>query len=181
MKATVKDSIRGFSGKLDGAIYYYHPRIKRTLMRRAPKMPIQPQNNDYRDISRQIKALNPSEAYRNDFRMYLNTLMERDDSVRLPSWYSLYIKMLWAMQAKHPELVNLKTISREQIFAQDLPCRCVKAAVEDGLLAQIPGYLYMDKEIWEKLFARESYYPLFSWKHPNKIKGMTYLPAEYDY
>jgi hypothetical protein len=51
MKAYVKAGIKGFSGKLDGAIYYYHPGLKRTLMRWAPKMPIQPQNLDYRDIS----------------------------------------------------------------------------------------------------------------------------------
>jgi len=39
MKAYVKAGIKGFSGKLDGAIYYYHPGLKRT------------QNLDYRDIS----------------------------------------------------------------------------------------------------------------------------------
>ncbi len=147
MKAYVKAGIKGFSGKLDGAIYYYHPRLQRTLMRRAPKMPIQPQNHAYRDISRQIKAINPSEAYRNDFRMYLSSLMDRDDSVRLPSWYSLYIKMLWAMQARYPQQVNLKTITKAQIVEQNLPCRSVKAAVEDNLLPQIPGYQYLDKEI----------------------------------
>jgi len=147
MKAHVKAGIKGFSGKLDGAIYYYHPGLKRTLMRRAPKMPIQPQNLDYRDISRQIKAIEPSEGYRHDFRMYLNALRDQDESVRLPSWYSLYIKMLWAMQAKYPFLVDLKTISREQIYAADLPCRSVKRAVEDKLLPEIPGYIYLDNEI----------------------------------
>jgi len=147
MKATVKTGIAGFSGKLDGAVYYYHPGLKRTLMRRAPKMPVQAQNNDYRDISRQIKAINPSAAYRQDFRIYLNGLKERDESVRLPSWYSLYIKMMWAMQAKYPQQVNLKSITREQILEQQLPCRTVKAAVEDGLLPEIPGYQYLDKSI----------------------------------
>ncbi len=147
MKATVKEGIKGFSGKLDGAIYYYHPRLKRTLMRRAPQMPIQQQNNDYREISRQIKALNPSEGYRHDFKNYLNLLRERDDSVRLPSWYSLYIKMLWAMQAKYPAIADLKTITREHIFQQNLPCRSVKAAVEDGLLPPVSGYQYMDREM----------------------------------
>ncbi|MDI3504515.1 MAG: hypothetical protein PWP64_1451 [Candidatus Cloacimonadota bacterium] len=49
MKAYVKAGIKGFSGKLDGAIYYYHPRLKRTLMRRAPKLSIQPQNIELRD------------------------------------------------------------------------------------------------------------------------------------
>ena len=147
MKATVKEGIKGFSGKLDGAIYYYHPRLKRTLMRRAPQMPLQEKNIEYATISQQIKAIDPSEAYRSDFRNYLNELRDRDDSIRLPSWYSLYIKMLWAMQAKYPDAVDLKTITREQIIAQNLPCRCVKAAVEDGLLPIIPGYQYMDREI----------------------------------
>ncbi|MCD8480946.1 MAG: hypothetical protein LRZ88_12585, partial [Candidatus Cloacimonetes bacterium] len=139
--------IKGFSGKLDGAVYYYHPRLQRTLMRRAPKMPIQPQNIEYGDISRQIKAIQPSEGYRNDFRMYLNELRERDDSVRLPSWYSLYVKMLWAMQAKYPEQVNLKTITKAQIREQELPCRSVKCAVEAGLLPEVPGYQYLNREI----------------------------------
>lgn len=147
MKATVKEGIKGFSGKLDGAIYYYHPRLKRTLMRRAPKMPVQPQNDDYRDISRQIKALQPSEAYRSDFRNYLALLRDQDESVRLPSWYSLYVKMLWAMQAKYPGQVSLKTLTKEQIISQQLPCRSIRAAVEDGLLAAVPGYLYMNNSI----------------------------------
>ena len=147
MKAVVRQGIKGFSGKLDGAIYYYHPGIKRTLMRKAPKMPVQAQNHEYRMISQQIKAIEPSEAYRHDFRMYLNTLRDRDESLRLPSWYSLYIKMLWAMQAKYPQQVNLKTITKAQILEQQLPCRSVKCAVEAGLLPEVPGYQYLDREI----------------------------------
>lgn len=147
MKATVKSGIKGFSGKLDGAIYYYHPRLKRTLMRRMPQMPVQAQNNLYREIAKNIKALNPSEAYRSDFRAYFTQLRERDENIKLPSWYSLYVKMLWAMQAKYSQSVNLQTLSREQIIAQNLPCRSVRAAIEDGLLPQIPGWEYFDKQI----------------------------------
>jgi hypothetical protein len=147
MKATVKEGIKGFSGKLDGAIYYYHPHLKRTLMRKAPEMPVQPQNIEYGNISRQIKAINPSEGFRNDFKVYLFSLRDHDESARYPSWYSLYIKMLWAMQAKNPENVDLKTITREQIYASDLPCKSVKAAVEAGLLPSLPGYQYLNNEI----------------------------------
>ncbi|MDI3504486.1 MAG: hypothetical protein PWP64_1422, partial [Candidatus Cloacimonadota bacterium] len=43
--------------------------------------------------------------------------------------------------------VDLKTITKAQIIEQDLPCRSVKRAVEDGLLLEIPGYQYLDKEI----------------------------------
>ncbi len=147
MKATVKEGIKGFSGKLDGAIYYYHPRLQRTLMRRAPKMPVTDKNREYGNIAKQIKAINPSAAYKDDFKNYLNRLREKDDTVRLPSWYSLYVKMLWAMQAKYPESVDLKTITREQIVAQNLPCISVKAAVEAELLPGIPGYQYMESHI----------------------------------
>jgi hypothetical protein len=82
MKATVKEGLKGFSGKLDGAIYYYHPRLKRTLMRRAPKMPIQAQNLEYATIAKQIRAINPSEAFRSDFSNNLNQLRDRVDSIR---------------------------------------------------------------------------------------------------
>ena len=51
------------------------------------------------------------------------------------------------MQAKYPEQVDLKTITKEQILEQQLPCLSVKTAVEDGLLTKVPGYQYLDKEI----------------------------------
>ena len=116
-------------------------------MRRAPQMPIQEKNLEYAAIAKQIKDINPSEGYRNDFRNYLNLLRDRDDSVRVPSWYSLFVKMMWAMQAKYPEQVNLKTITKAQILEQQLPCLSVKTAVEDGLLTKVPGYQYLNKEI----------------------------------
>jgi len=138
MKVVLRQSIKGLSGQLDGLIYYYHPRLKRTLARKCPEMPIQPQNMEYGNIARQIKALEPSEGYRNDFRIYLSYLRDSDESVRYPSWYSLYIKMMWAMQARYPEVVDLKTITREQIYDLELPCRTVQAAAQDGLLAWLP-------------------------------------------
>lgn len=138
MKVVLKQRIKGMSGQLDGLIYYYHPRLKRTLARKSPTMPVQPQNVEYGNISRQIKALEPSAAYRNDFRIYLSYLRDSDESVTYPSWYSLYIKMLWAMQAKYPETVDLKTITREQVESANLPCRTVQAAAQDGLIPWLP-------------------------------------------
>lgn len=138
MKVVLKQRIKGMSGQLDGLIYYYHPRLKRTLARKCPTMPEQPQNVEYGNISRQIKALEPSAAYRNDFRIYLSYLRDSDESVTYPSWYSLYIKMLWAMQAKYPETVDLKTITREQVESANLPCRTVQAAAQDGLIPWLP-------------------------------------------
>jgi hypothetical protein len=147
MKVTVKEGIKGFSGKLDGAIYYYHPRLKRTLMRKKPQMPVQEQNVQYKNISQQIKALDPSVAYRYDFKVYLSLLQDKDDSINLPSWYSLFTKMLWAMQKKYPANVHLLTLTREQILAENLPCRSVKAAVADGLLPEVTNWELLDRDI----------------------------------
>ena len=147
MKVRVKRGIQGFSGRLDGAIYYYHPGLKKTLMRRMPEMPVQPQNHDYAKIAKNIKKIKPSEAYKNDFRIYLNQLREQDEDISVPSWYPLYIKMLWALQSKYPDTVSLKTLNRAQILQEDLPCRSVKAAVEAGLMPSVKGYEYLDKEI----------------------------------
>ena len=143
----MKDGIKGFSGKLDGAIYYYHPRLKRTLMRKAPEMPIQPQNIVHGNIARNIKALDPSEGYRSDFKTYLSALRDFDDNVTYPSWYSLYVKMLWAMQAQQPDVVDLKTITKQQVYQNNLPCVSVKNAVEAGLLPVVNGYQYLDHQM----------------------------------
>ncbi len=147
MKVKVKEGIKGFSGKLDGAIYYYHPRLKRTLMRRKPQMPRLPQNESYTSIGKNIKALEPSDAYRYDFKIYTSLLRDQDESFDLPSWYPLFVKMLWAMQKKYPGQVDLNTLTRQQIQELDLPCRSVKRAIEDGLLAPVTNWQLLDKEI----------------------------------
>ncbi len=147
MKVTVKEGIKGFSGKLDGAIYYYHPRLKRTLMRKEFKMPHQPQNDTYRSIAQNLKQLDPSEAYRYDFKIYLSLLRDKDETIAVPSWYGIFTKMMWAMKKKYSDTINLETLTREQIVAQNLPCRSVKAAVADGLLPEVTNWELLDREI----------------------------------
>ncbi len=147
MKVTLKEAVKGLSGKIEDSVYYYHPRIKRTLVRRLPKMPIQSQNIDYGNIAQKIKALDPSPEYRNDFKVFLMTLREYDDKANYPSWYSLLVKMLWAMQAKYPQSVDLKSITKAQVLEQNLPCISVQSAVDDGLLPKLPGYEYLNHQI----------------------------------
>ncbi|MBW6514254.1 MAG: hypothetical protein K0B87_05805 [Candidatus Syntrophosphaera sp.] len=147
MKVKVKQGITGFSGKLDGLVYYYHPRLKRTLARHKPKMPALPQNATYTTVSRRLKELNPSEAYRYDFKIYASLLRDQDESLLVPSWYPLFTRMMWAMQKKYPETVDLRAITREQVLSQDLPCRSVRAAIEDGLLAPVSNWELLDHSL----------------------------------
>ncbi|MDD2229956.1 MAG: hypothetical protein PHY48_11145 [Candidatus Cloacimonetes bacterium] len=139
MKVTLKAGLKGYSGKMDDVIYYYHPRLGRTLMRRKPKnVKPTPMNDTYRSVSKNLKALEISEAYKADFSTYLSKLRDEQEHIHYVSWYNLFIKMMWAMQAANPE-VNLATLSRAQIEQENLPCKSVKDAVEAGLLQQVKG------------------------------------------
>ncbi len=139
MKAKFKAGLAGFSGKLDGAVYYYHPKLERWLVRKQPNMPIQAKNIEYKNVSQRLSALKVSEAYKRNFKSYLAELRDQDSRVRVPSWWSLFVKMMWKMQAEYPEQVDLTQITREQIESQALPCRSVSSAIEAGLLEAVPG------------------------------------------
>ena len=140
MKVTLKAGLKGYSGKFDDMIYYYHPRLGRTLMRHKPEQ-VKPtlMNDTYRSVSKNLKALEISAAYKADFSTYLSKLRDEQEDVHYISWYNLFIKMMWALQAADPE-INLATLSRTQIEQDNLPCISVKAAVEAGLLQQVKGY-----------------------------------------
>ena len=147
MKVYFKRGIGGYSGKVDEAVFYYHPRLKLTLMRRFPKMPHQEMNDKYGAIAKKRKKIKPSANYKENFKTYTALLRDADSSVLVASWYNLYVKMMWALQRKYPETVNLETLTREQIYEQNLPCKTVKMAVEDRLLPVVTGYETLMAEI----------------------------------
>jgi hypothetical protein len=110
-------------------------------------MPHQEMNDTYRDVARNLKALQPSAPYKSNFAIYTSKRRDEDENLLIVSWYNLYIKMMWAMQAKYPSTVDLRTITREQITLQNLPCKTVKAAIEDGLLPPVNGYEILIAEL----------------------------------
>jgi hypothetical protein len=63
------------------------------------------------------------------------------------SWNNAWLKLMFALQKAMPETVDLKTITREQIYEQNLPCKTVKDAIEAGLLPVMPEYQRWDKLI----------------------------------
>jgi hypothetical protein len=147
MKAKLEFGFRGFSGTRDGTTYNYHPRLKESILRKKPVMPHQEMNDTYKTIAQNIREIQPSIYYKEDFSTYCSKLRDTIEDCKIVSWYNLYIKMLWAMQAKYPDSVNLKTITREQIYEQNLPCKTVKAAIEAGLLPMVSGYKIYNSEI----------------------------------
>jgi hypothetical protein len=148
MKVHLSKGINGYSGTSDGAVYYYHPKLKMCLVREYVKPNNKPNTDRTKAIMANLKLIQPSADYKINFKAYLyyyNDLKECRDKPVL-SWYNLYIKMLFALQSQYPS-VSLLTLSRAQIYAENLPCKTVCAAVEAGLLPLVPNYDSLTKEI----------------------------------
>ena len=147
MKATTKFGLKGFKGNVDGMVYYTIPNSDVIIGRTKPDQIKQAQQHkDYGNIARNLKKIKPVQAYRDDFKMYLGlyrALPEAKKSVSM--WYNLYITLLWDMQKAG--IVDLKTITREKIYNENLPCISVKAAVEAGFLPEVVNYQMLDKTI----------------------------------
>lgn len=149
MKVHLKKGLAGYTGKADGAVYYYHPKLKLCLARNYV-VPNNKRNTDrHKAIMKNLKLLTPSQAYKNNFNDYLLAYNNHKDYRDRPllSWNNLFLKMLFAMQKALPESVDLKTLTREQIFEQNLPCKTLKSSIEAGLLPQMKGWENWDKEI----------------------------------
>jgi hypothetical protein len=147
MKVHLKHNFAGYSGTIDSAVYYYHPRLKLLLMRDYVKPEETAVNRRVRTVMENLRLIHPSEAYKSNFRNYLlayNAMKEHQSKLML-SWNNIYMKLLYAMEKTIPA-VDLTTLSREQIYAEDLPCISLKRAVEAGLLPAVAGY-----EEWDKL------------------------------
>ncbi|MDD2331670.1 MAG: hypothetical protein PHI68_03345 [Candidatus Cloacimonetes bacterium] len=145
MKVGLKFNQKYYSGNLDGLVYYYNPKLKMMIARRKPERgKPNPASSRLAEINKNLKALNPSLAYRGNLTLYIELAQNANVVRGLTNWYSLYMKIMWSLKRKYPQSIDLKTISKEQIHSGDLSCRSIKAAVEDGLIPPVKGYELLD-------------------------------------
>lgn len=142
MKVYLKRNLAGYTGTVDEAVFYYNPKIRKTLMRpyRYPKL--NHNNERTTSIMANLKELNPSQGYRKnlaDYVMYYNESKDYFDKPMV-GWNNAWLKMMFAMQKALPDQVDLKTITRQQILDENLPCKTLKDAIEFGLLPPMPDY-----------------------------------------
>jgi hypothetical protein len=148
MKVHCQYGVRGLSGTIDNSVFYYSRRVKKSLMRKYVVPDNEANTNRTKIIMANLQRIQPSEDYRIDFHHYwieYEKLREFEHK-RVATWYNLYIKMMFAMQ-KTDSRVNLQTLTREQIYEQDLPCKNVCNAIEAGLLPPVTDYNWLKKEI----------------------------------
>ncbi len=142
MKATRANLLGEFTGKLDGLIYYRSKRTGKLYVRRQGKVTDNTGIVGFRTATQAVYALSPSEAYKNNLRDYVMLYNNLPIAAYKPlwTWTNAYSMLMFAMQKAMPGVVDLRTISREQITSQNLPCISVKAAIEAGLLPPVKLY-----------------------------------------
>ena len=138
MEVVFKNLLHAYSGKCDGLVYYYNKRLNKVIARRLPKSALHKGNYALSAISRNLKALHPSDAYVSDMKLYTEMLRMKDKGSAAYSWSNVFRKLMYALAAKYQ--LDLATLTRSEIEAVPLPCISVKAAVEDALLPTVPGY-----------------------------------------
>jgi hypothetical protein len=148
MKVGFQYGIGGYSGKLDGLVYYYDKVGGRVYARKWVYPRLTQENERIGIISDNLFALKPSDAYKDNLRLNVTRYNALKSAEHKPvrSWVNIYLKMMYNMAKLMPE-VDLRTISRETIYQNDLPCKSVKQAVEAGLLPVVKGYERMNAEI----------------------------------
>lgn len=92
-------------------------------------------------ICKNIFMLQPSTAYIEDMKSYLYRYraLRYGANKQIRSWSILFTKLLRDM-AKQDSIIDLLTITREEISVRDLPCISIKKAVEAGLLPEVYHY-----------------------------------------
>jgi len=145
MQVTFKNMLMSYTGKCDGIIYYYHPRYNRIYARRLPQFKPTVATERLGKISSQLKALKVSEGYRNDLKIYCQLYQSLHQEYRYPCWSNMFTKIFWALAKTYN--VDLSSITRTQIEAEELPVRSVKEAVAAGLIPEVPGWEYLEQEI----------------------------------
>ena len=148
MKVLFKNMINGYTGTADDYVMYYNRRLNKVIMRDRPKYKRHPGQSPFKAVMANLKLLNPSPGFRADAGRYVELYNElvANSKPHLVTWSNLYQKIMWMLKRTMPE-VDLATLTRAEIYDQNLPCRSVKSAVEAGLLQKMKGYEELDNEI----------------------------------
>jgi len=140
--------INGYSGKADDSIIYYVRKTNSFYVKKRPHSYRGENQNKFREIMRNLSTIKPDFYYKEDFGFYLelyNQLPDKKYSAVM-TWCNLYMKVLFTMAKTLPG-IDLSTITKQQMYDNDLPCLSVKKAVEAGLLPVVKGYTRFDNEI----------------------------------
>lgn len=139
MKVKFKNLLLGYTGKADDSVIYYSPAYGRYIVRRMAKYREGSNHRSFAELNKAIFGLKPSPEYRQDMICYMDgynkLAANRDKPIAV--WTNLYSKLMWNMH--HIYKVDLATLTRTIVYAENLPCLSIARAVEAGLLPKVKG------------------------------------------
>lgn len=141
MKAKFQFGLAAMTGR-SGDIVYCMDRVNnRVYVRRYSYPRITEHNHTVGSISKNIFMLQPSADYIEDMKSYLYhyRALRYGVNKQIRSWSILFTKIMRDMAKQDPS-IDLVTLTKEEIYVRNLPCICVKSAVDAGLLPKVLRY-----------------------------------------
>ena len=148
MKVNLESRVGGITGKAGDVVYCYYRHYKVMYARRYVYPTLSEQNRKTGSITANLHRLHPSEGYIADLRDYVwrYNMLPVSQRVPLRAWNNAYLRLMHEM-AKADDTIDLRSITREFIYDNALPCITVKRAVEAGLLPKVHGWEEMTSEM----------------------------------
>ncbi len=148
MKARMQIGMMPISGKAGELVYCYNRRTGGMYAREYTYPTLTENHHKMGGVAKNLFAINPSEDFKYDCRTYayLYANSRKNRGVKIWTWSNCYLHLMYALAAALPEL-NLSTLTREEIYQQELPCISIKRAVEAGLLEKVDNYERLDNQI----------------------------------
>ena len=146
MKPKVKMNIPRLDGNEEKYVTYYNSHLDKYISRRKviPKPTVS--NAIMKEIFDFAKRIGLSEEYKEDCRKYIHRYNREYHSQGKPmsTWPNVFLKIMRATLKDYPHL-DLKTLNKEDIVEQILPCRSIASAIQAGYLEKVRD--------WRKLIA----------------------------
>jgi len=146
MKPKVKMNIPRLDGNEEKYVTYYNSHLDKYISRRKviPKPSVS--NAIMKEIFDFAKRIIISEDYKEDCRKYIQRYNRKNRSLGkvMSTWPNVFLKIMRATLKDYPHL-DLKTLNKEDIVEQILPCRSIASAIQAGYLEKVRD--------WRKLIA----------------------------
>jgi hypothetical protein len=152
MKTKFTNCVRSFSGRLksQGLVHCKYNQGNLVITRKYPVVEIIEHHHTFGNRGKNLAALfkTLSPEYVSDLKNYA-ALFSKTVNINEklpPSYYSLYLRMMWKLKHLYPE-IDMATITRDDILQHEYPIRSVLESMESEMLLQIEEASMLNHEI----------------------------------
>jgi len=146
MKVKTQLGYPQISGQAGDLVYCLNKRTGKMYARRYEYPTLGENHHKMGGVAKNLFKIQPSDGFKYACRAYayLYASLRKNRGVGIWTWSNCFLHLMYALAKQMPE-IDLSTLTRQQIYAQDLPCISIKRAVEAGLLERVNDYEMMDK------------------------------------